>query len=158
MPINVALIIGLILGLLATIAAMIFITPESRRKSLNKYLAILHDIFNFKFLLIEKILKAVYIFLTISSIVAGFFMLFSGIRVPYTGDFYSFFWYGLVTMIVSPIILRIIFESFMLKIIETRNVIEINKKMKAPAPRRPRPQQDQYAGYSERRQNYDSYQ
>lgn len=146
MPTNVATILGIILALLSTVAAYIFIIPESRRKNLNKFLKILHDILTFKQLLIETILRFLYIFATLACISIGFFMLFS---VEY-GQ--SMFGIGLLMIIGAPILLRLIFELFMLTFIQVKNLIEINKKTPAPraaAPRARRPE-------NQSRQNYDS--
>ncbi|MBQ3079258.1 MAG: hypothetical protein IJC48_04555 [Clostridia bacterium] len=152
MPINVAFIIGLILALISTVAAYIFFLPEARKKNLNKVLVILHDILNLKDLYLEKIFKALYVFATLFTISAGFFMLFSGIKA--FGEFHSFFWYGVAMMFVGPILIRILFEISMLSIMRTKNVIEINKKLKAPVQRRTRPQE---RPSQPQRRAYDAY-
>lgn len=142
MPVEIAYIIGGILALAATILACIFILPEKKRPSLNKFFRFVADIFNFKTLFIEKILKFLYIFATLYCIAAGFFMLFSG---TYTlssfwgsgSTFHSTALVGLLTMILGPIIVRISYELLMLIIILAQNVISINKKIPGNAEAKP---------------------
>ena len=136
MPVLVAEIIGLVLAIAGTVLAFIFILPEKNRASLNKFFRVVADVFNFKVLFIEKILKALYIFLTLFCIVCGFFMLFSGERTSSfwgEGSFQSFALQGLLLMILGPIVVRIVYELLMLTIIMVQNVISINKKMPEPA-------------------------
>lgn len=134
MSMTVSLILGLILTIAGVIAAYIFVIPERRVKGMNKFLYILHNIFNFKQLLIEKIVKFFYVFLTILCVCFGFFMLFT---VQY-GQ--SQFLYGLCLIVIAPIFIRLMFEGFMMMILITNNLIELNKKASPrPAPRAQRP-------------------
>ena len=124
------LILGVVIGIAAVVCAYIFVIPEKRVKGMNKFLYTLHKIFTFKSLLIEKINRFLYVFFTILCITLGFFLLFAK----------DMFAIGLVTMLVAPILIRIIFEASMLKIIMTNNLIELNKKSgPKPAPRAQRP-------------------
>lgn len=124
------LILGIVIGIAAVVAAYIFVIPEKRVNGMNKFLYTLHNIFTFKNLMIEKILRFLYVVITILSITIGFFMLFAK----------NMFLTGLLTMIFTPIVVRIIFEASMLMIILTNNVIELNKKASPrPAPRVQRP-------------------
>ncbi len=111
-------IVALILAVVATVLALIFITPENRRAKLPEFFKFIHDTFNFKYLVLEKVLKALYIFATCSSILVGFFLLFQRNGLI-----------GLAIMLLGPIAIRIIFEMLMLMILLVRNVIEINKKL-----------------------------
>ncbi len=135
MPVLAAEIIGVVLAIAGTVLAFIFILPEKRRASLNKFFQTVADIFNFKVLFIEIILKALYIFLTLFCVVCGFFMLFSGQKTSSfwgEGSFQSFALQGLLLMIVGPIVVRITYELLMLIILMVQNVISINKKMPKP--------------------------
>lgn len=136
MPVYIAYIIGAILAIAATILTFIFILPEKKRPSLNKFFQVVADIFNFKALFIEKILKFLYILATFYCIAAGFFMLFSGETSSSfwggTSSFQSYALRGLLTMILGPIVVRIVYELLMLTIILVQNVITINKKLPAP--------------------------
>ncbi len=68
-------IIATILAIAATVVAFVMIVPESKRRSWPLR-QVPHDAVNFKFLIVEKILQALYIFVTAYVILCGFFMLF----------------------------------------------------------------------------------
>lgn len=127
-------IIGVILALAATIVAWIMIVPENKRPKLNKFFQYLHDLFNFKSLWLEKILKFLYIFETLTCVIVGFVWLFnfssySGIygrsHVTWNG------WIGLLLMIFGPIINRIIYEFLLMLVLLVKNTMDINDKLNA---------------------------
>ena len=118
MPQSVAIILGIVGAIAATILAFIFITPSKNYNKLNKFCQFLADLCNFRFLVLEYILKAVYILFTAFCLVYGFFTLFSSMALA-----------GLATMIFGPIAIRIMFEFTMMFIILVRNTNEMNKKM-----------------------------
>ena len=72
------MVAAIILAIAATVLAFIFIVPEKKREKLNAFGKFLHDTCNFKYLVVEKLLQALYIFLTAYFILQGFFMLFFG--------------------------------------------------------------------------------
>ncbi len=113
--------IAAFLALVCTVLSMIFITPEKRRAKLKGFFGTLADIFNFKGLLVEQILKAFYIFLTLLSVFGGLFMCFTGEEGAPAA--------GLMFMLIMPIVLRVVFEFFMLAIVQTKNIIQINNKL-----------------------------
>ena len=110
-------IVVIILALAATVAAYILIMPEKKRSQLSGAAALLHDVFQFKSFLLEKIVKFLYVFFTILFVILGFFTLFKS------------FGSGLLLMLLGPIVLRLVFETFMLTIMLVKNVIEINRKL-----------------------------
>lgn len=127
----------LILALGAAIAAFILIVPENKGRQLTGFMRVLHDILNFKQLLMEKILKFCYIFFTVYAVLYGLF-----------GSFEMFEWdagMGLLLMLTSltlvPLLIRVIFEMSMMLILLVKNVIDINKKLpggtKEPEPAQP---------------------
>lgn len=119
-------VIGIAVALIVTIVLWVAVIPEKKRAKLNKFFGFLSDVFNFRSLLTEKLLKFLYTLLTVVSIIVGFCMLF--IKVfdePLAG-------YGLLLMIAGPIALRLVFEAFMLGILLVKNVIEINNKLSYP--------------------------
>ena len=129
------MIISFLLAIVATVLAFVLIVPEKRRETLNAFGRFLHDTFNFKYLIVEKILQALYIFATAYTILGGFFMLFQ--TTPAYSDFYGTSYgsswlggYGILVMIVGPIIIRLVYELLMLIIILVKNVISINSKLK----------------------------
>ena len=127
-------ILALICALGATVMAFLFIVPEKKRKNLNKIGKLLHDILNFKFLIIEKILQALYIFCTAFVMMAGFFMLFyfkSYDYYLYSKTYWGGGW-GLLMIIGGPIVIRLAYEGMMMMILLIKNVIQINNKIKTP--------------------------
>ena len=117
-------IIALILGIAATVLAFIFLVPDKKAEKLNKFGKAIHSLLTFKFLFIEKILQALYIFTTAFIILEGFLMLFSSYFGVYLGG------YGILIMILGPIVVRIIYEILMMTILLIKNVIQINNKLK----------------------------
>ena len=65
-------LIALVLAIVATVLAFIFIVPAKRRDQMGKFGKFLHDTCNFRYLIIEKILQALYIFATALTILIGF--------------------------------------------------------------------------------------
>ena len=121
-------IIATILAIIATVAAFILVVPESKREKLGRFGKFLHDAVNFKFLIVEKILQALYIFVTAYLILCGFFMLFMAPET-WTGRH----WlggYGILLMVLGPIAVRLCYELLMMAVLLVKNVISINRKLK----------------------------
>lgn len=117
-------VIATVLAIVVTVLAFIFIVPEKRREKLNAFGKFLHDTCNFKYLVVEKILQALYIFATAAVILNGFFMLFTVAFGTWLGG------YGILVMILGPIVVRLVYELLMMLIILIKNVISINNKLK----------------------------
>ncbi len=119
-------VVASILAVAATIAAMIFLVPAARREKLPPFMQFIHDLCNFKFLLLEKILQVLYVFSTVFVVFSGFFTLFGqriyGVYVPTFGQ-------GLLMMLLGPVLVRVVYECLMLGFLGVKNIIEINKKM-----------------------------
>ena len=107
-----------VLAVVLTILAFIFIVPEKRRAKLNAFGKFLHDTCNFNYLLIEKLLQALYIFLTVFSILTGAYTLFKSFGI------------GLVIMIGLPLLIRLIYEFLMMTVLLLKHVIMIDNKLK----------------------------
>ena len=122
-------IIGGILAVVATVLAYVFIVPESRREKLNAFGKFLHDTCNFKYLIVEKILQALYIFFTADLIILGFFMLFAAPK-DFFGERHWLGGYGILIMILGPILIRLVYELLMMAILLLKNVISINNKLR----------------------------
>ena len=122
-------IIATILAIIATVAAFILVVPESKREKLGRFGKFLHDAVNFKFLIVEKILQALYIFVTAYLILCGFFMLFMAPET-WTGRH----WlggYGILLMVLGPIAVRLCYELLMMAVLLLKNVISINNKLRS---------------------------
>ena len=120
---TVVLLISLFVSLIGSILIWCLVLPEHKRPSLNKFFLWIADVFNFKSLLIEKILKFTYLLLTLASIVFGFCMLFI---VSY-GERMAI--YGVLVMILGPICLRLAYELLMMAVLTVKNIIDINNKL-----------------------------
>jgi len=121
-------ILAILFAIVATVLAYIFIIPEKKYAKLNKFGKFLHNVVNFKSLIIEKILQALYIFATAFVLLMGFFMLF------YVEEgWYSSHWmggYGILLMLFGPIVVRLAYEFAMMAVLLVKNVIQINNKLK----------------------------
>lgn len=106
-----------------------FIVPENRREKLNAFGKFLHDTFHFKYLIVEKILQALYIFFTADMIILGFFMLFAAPK-DFCGVRHWLGSYGIVIMILCPIVIRLMYELLMMAVLLLKNVISINNKLR----------------------------
>lgn len=116
--------VAALLAIAATVLAFVFIVPEKRREKLNAFGKFLHDTCNFKYLVVEKLLQALYIFSTALVILNGFFLLFQSVYGHWLGG------YGILIMVVGPIVLRLLYELLMMMVLLVKNVIGINNKLK----------------------------
>lgn len=132
MALGTIYIIAACLALPAAVLAFIFIVPEKKREKMGKFGKLLHDICNFKFLIVEKIFQFFYVLSTAFCIIGGFFMLFWVERYSwYYGSSSEWLgYYGLLMMILGPISVRIAYEFIMLVLIAIKNIIQINNKLK----------------------------
>ena len=124
---SVAITVGAIIAFGMTIFAFVAIIPEERREALSPFLRTLHDIFNLRNLLSEKILKVLYVFNTILCETAGFFLLFAKYEIMWTSN--STWMYGLLLIVVGPIACRLLHESLMVFILTMKNTNDINQKL-----------------------------
>ena len=118
-------LIALVLAIAATVLAFIFIVPAKRRDQMGKFGKFLHDTCNFRYLIIEKILQALYIFATALTILIGFFMLFCTDWNGWMGG------KGILLMILGPIGVRVTYELLMMAVLLLKNVISINNKLRS---------------------------
>ena len=123
------LIIAVILGIAATVLAFILIVPEKRRENQGAFCKFLHDLCNFRFLVVEKVLQALYIFSTAFVILYGVLQLFNVQPNYWTGGNTWMGGVGLLYIILGPIVVRLSFEMMMMVILLVKNVISINHKL-----------------------------
>ena len=121
-------LIALVLAIAATVLAFIFIVPEKRREKLGAFGKFLHDACTFKFLLVEKILQALYIFSTAFIVLYGVFLLFN-VEYSYWGGTHWTGGVGLLCILLGPILIRLSYELMMMAILLLKNVISINRKL-----------------------------
>lgn len=115
---------AVIISIILTILLAILVVPEKRRNGLPKFFQVVHDICNFKGLLLEKVLKVLYIFSTINVMLTGIFTWFSG-----GYNFGLTFLTGLLILVLGPILVRLAYEFLMLFVLLVKNVIQINNKL-----------------------------
>lgn len=131
------IIIGIVLAVAATVFICVRVLPKKYDGRLDsKFLQFLHDFFNFKTFYIEALTKFIFVLLTCLCIFVGFLLMFG--KFEYYGYFgmtftQSTFLYGLGIMLLGPLVLRVTYEFVMMAILLVQNVIDINRKMKAPA-------------------------
>lgn len=129
MPASTATLLAVIATIALTIAVYVCIIPANKRETLPGIGKFFHDLFNFKWLLIEKIIKVFYVISTIYVVCLGIFFLFTVEDSYFWGKQY-FAVPGILLIIFGPIIVRIVYELFMMAILMVTNIIEINAKMK----------------------------
>ena len=128
-----AAFIGIVATIVFTVLAYKHIIPESKRAGLNKLGQFLHDVFNFKFLIVEKILQFLYVLATIACVCCGLAMIFGVTAYEWRDKIYSDWYgiYGILTAVLGPIAIRISYEFIIMGILLVKNVIQINKKLKS---------------------------
>lgn len=112
---------AVIISIILTILLVVLVVPAKRREGLPKFFQVVHDICNFKGLLLEKVLKVLYIFSTINVMLTGIFTWFSG-----GYNFGLTFLAGLLILVLGPILVRLAYEFMMLFVLLVKNVIQIN--------------------------------
>ena len=126
-----AVLIGIIATIALTILAYKYIVPGKNRANLNKLGQFLHDAFNFKFLIIEKVMQFFYILATIASVCFGLAMIFAFTAYEWRDRVYSNWYglYGILIALVGPFAIRLAYEVIMLGLLLVKNVMQINKKL-----------------------------
>ena len=114
-----------ILAIAATVLAFVFILSKKGRASQNPFVKFLVNVCDFRSLIIEKILKALYIFFTSFTILYGFLGIFNFGSYNYGATLLQ----SLLTLILGPIAIRIFYELIMLAVLAVKNIIQINTKL-----------------------------
>ena len=111
-------IITLILSIISGVLVYIFFLSSKKENKLSPLLKYLKDFLNFDKMVIETILKIVYLISTIFVILTSFNF------IAY--DFGLFF----LNLILGPIFIRLVYELILINICIWKNTTAINKKMK----------------------------
>ena len=142
MSASLASALTIILSIIVAIVGIIFFLPQKNKDKFGKAFAKCHEFINFKTLIIDYVLKGMYILSTAMCIIGGFLTIFT-VKTYYTTTGTMFnqsreahsslsvdnLGTGILIMILGPILVRIIYELIMLTIVGVKNIIEINKKM-----------------------------
>lgn len=113
-------LIWTVIAIVIAIAAgiMVYFMFVKSDKPVSKNLQKVKDLLDFKTMLIEPILKVVYIVLTIFVVLLSFGLI--------STSFIAF----LMTLVFGPLIIRITYELMMINIMIWKNTKEINENMK----------------------------
>ena len=131
---EVSFILGIMAAIILTILAYVFVMPKKNDGHFSHpVLQKFHDVFHFKKLYLESILKFIYVLATIFCVCVGFFMIFGYREVwgYYDMGKSSTALIGLLVMVLGPIALRLTYESLMMFILLVKNAMEINNKIPA---------------------------
>ena len=111
---------GLIAFIIAIIGGIVlyFLFINDNKTEKNKYLQEIKEFFGFKKMLIEDLLKIIYLILAIFITLYSFELI--------RESFIAF----IFTLLIGNLVLRLIFESILVNIMIWKNTNEINKKMK----------------------------
>ena len=109
---------GIIAAVLAVVGGILvyFLFIKKDNKGLNKKLVTLKELLDFRIMIIEPILKVLYLIGTIYVILVSF----AFIEIS--------FWKFIATLIFGPIIIRLIYEGFLIMIMIWKNTKEIAQK------------------------------
>lgn len=127
MKVNVISTLSIVLGIVATIIALCLLFPDKKRPTLRGFGKIFNDVLNFKTLLFEVLMKALYVYTTTYVFFTGFFTIFR--ETSFGMDFSDNLLAGLKTMFLGVIIVRVVYELFIMLVVLIKNVAGINKKL-----------------------------
>ena len=108
-----AVVLAIVGGILVYILFL-----NNKKLKLNGFLAWLKNFLNFKTMMLEVILKVLYLIATIYVILSSFSLI---------GTNFLLF---LITLVLGPVIIRIIFESALMFIMIWKNTSDISKNTK----------------------------
>lgn len=127
---NWAVIAALVVALGLTVLICVTVLPARRRDRLNPFLRVLSDFFNMRKLLLERILRVMFVFSTCLTEILGFLTIVFTIYLAFRGRFMvELLLGGVGIMLLGPFVLRIVYEALMMMIMLVKNVMEINRKM-----------------------------
>ncbi len=125
---NIASIIGLVLGIAGAIVLFIIFLPASKRAKLSPGLQRVHDFLNFKNYLMGLILKILYIVCNVVVVATGLYLLFVNVLT------------GLMLLVFGPIVLRLLCELLFFLASIRDEVVQINRKLAATGSPEPVPE------------------
>lgn len=144
-------VMAILAAIAATVLLCIKVLPAKKDGTFSKkLLQHTYDYFNFKKLYLEQILKILFAFLTIASILVGVISATLGNFIQFIGNLsdaikyeaYDYmskhiwtalgnnFLRGIAIAVLGPIVLRLVYELLMMFVLLVKNVIDINGKLK----------------------------
>lgn len=135
MPIQATLVLGFVGVVAAMICIYILVMPEKKYKTLPPFLKWLSDLFNFRTLWLEAILKFFYVLSTTACVIFGVLLLVSVVDAYYYKM--NLAPYGLLLLLLGPVVVRLVYEGSMMLVLLVKNVMDINKKLGVDEPQEP---------------------
>lgn len=123
------MIFSLVAALILAVITFVIIIPQKRRGSLNGLWKHVADLFDFKTLYTEKILKFAYSVTTYTAIIGGFAMFVYSLFEEYAGSDITRL--GILIAIGGPIVIRLVYEILMMSVIAVNSLVSINNKLKS---------------------------
>lgn len=120
--------VAFVLAIVLTVLIFVFILSKKHVDNLKGFWAKLADFFNLKHLYIEKVLQVIYVFNTCLFELCGFLMLFR-VQRDWYGEGHWMGGYGILVMLLSPVVLRLTHELVMMGVLLVKNVMQINSKL-----------------------------
>ena len=129
MELTTAVGMGVVIALILAIVICAVLLPKAKEGQFVGFAKFIRDYFLLRYLMVEAILRFFFVVNTCASITVGFFLLFSKVEIGW-GESQSLAPVGLLVMILGPITFRITYELTMIAIMQLKNTMEINAKIK----------------------------
>lgn len=124
-----AYLIGGVIALIATILVFVYVMPRRNDGKLGGgFLQFLHELFHFKKLYLENILKFFYVLTTFAAVFCGLLGLILSLTDSDNGGNALI---CLGVMLLGPVVLRLLYELGIMGVMLVRNVVEINQRLKS---------------------------
>ena len=124
-------VLAALTAIAATVLFYIFIQPEKKAAKMPKFIRIIRDVLDMKDLYLEYALKALYVCGTLFCVICGIYMFF-GFGPNHYGGIRWYGGYGLLLMLLGPVVLRLVFELILMFVLLVKNTMQINKKISTP--------------------------
>lgn len=113
----IGLIVSLILAFVGSLLIYFIFLSRKNDGRFRGFVGWLYDFFSFKKLMLESLLKIIYLFFTLLITIESIILLFTS------------FFAGLLTLIIGNVLIRIFYEFSIIKILTCKNTSEINSKL-----------------------------
>ncbi len=119
------LVVIIILSILGAGALSVLYYLGILKKAGNKFLQFVHDLISFKTLYVEQILRVLYVFLTVFVVIYGMIVPFASIN--YYFSFGQALLECLASIVLGPIVIRLVYEFLMMLILAISHLSAIRK-------------------------------
>lgn len=118
-----------VLAVALTALLVVLVTPKEKDGKLPYFFQLLHDLFNPKKLVIEKIIQVIDVFFTCLSVLIGIYFLLVGFFHLNLMTVLT----GLFLILIVPALVRLVYELIMLLVIQVKTTREISRKLSRAA-------------------------